>query len=285
MDGPRDATVIVLTLGRVALALDLSCHLETLAPQPRQILFVFQVLEELALWEQGNRNHRATRLLCPNRGGAVARNFGAEHADSKYLVFLDDDSLPVKPHWLVDLIDPLETRGALLSAGTVLGWDAVSGSKPWMTQAFRLAPPFLTPWGNPARVKSSWCDTVAGGSFALERSEFLFRGSFSGAFRSPSLYEETELSLRISAGTRGAIWFSREAAATHDQEAGGGMREDTGTPSEQFLLAQKMLLLKLLHCEGISSVVRFAIYGLLRRVRGLVRPLGSESGWGGRVVG
>lgn len=285
MDGPSDATVIVPTLGRVALALDLSRHLVMLAPQPRQILFVFQVPEELALWEQGNRNHRATGLLCPNRGAAVARNFGAEHAGSKNLVFLDDDCLPVKPHWLVDLINPLETRGVLLSTGAVLGWDAVSSSKPWMTQAFRLAPPFLTPWGNPASVKSSWCDTVAGGRFSLEQSVFLFRGGFSDAFRSPSLYEETEPSLRISAGTRGAIWFSRDAAVTHDQEAGGGMREDTRTPSEPFLLAPKMLLLKLLHCEGISSVVRFAIYGLLRRVRGLVGPLGSESGWGGRVVG
>lgn len=283
MDGPSDATVIVPTLGRVALALDLSRHLEMLAPQPRQILFVFQVPEELALWEQGNRNHTATGLLCPNRGAAVARNFGAENANAKYLVFLDDDCLPVKAHWLVGLIDPLETRGALLSTGAVLGWDAVSGSKPWMTQAFRLAPPFLTPWGNPASVKSSWCHTVAGGNFAIIRSVFLSHGGFSDAFRSPSLYEETELSLRISAGKSGAIWFSHEAAVMHDQAEDGGMRHEVGTPTEKFLLDQKRLLLQLVYGDGILSTVRFGLYHFLRRVRRLLRAMSPGLGRGGRI--
>jgi glycosyltransferase involved in cell wall biosynthesis len=256
-----------------------------LAPQPRRILFVFQVAEELTLWEQGNRNQSATGLLCPNRGAAAARNFGARHADSRYLVFLDDDCVPVKPHWLVDLVAPVETLGALLSTGAVLGWDAVSGSKSWMTQAFRLAPPFLTPWGNPASVVSSWCDTVAGGNFALERSVFFVKGAFSEEFGSPSLFEETELSLRIAAGKRKAIWFSHEAAVTHHQEAEGGMRDETGTPSEKFLLDQKNLLLRLVYGEGISLTVRFELYRSLRRVRRLLRAMSCSSVRGGRVGG
>lgn len=283
MDGPIDATVIIPTLGRVGRALDLSHRLEMLAPQPRDILFVFQVPEELALWEQGNRNQRATGLFCANRGAAAARNFGARHADSKYLVFLDDDCVPAKPHWLVDLISPLESRGALLSTGAVLGWDAVSGSKPWMTQAFRLAPPFLTPWGNPASVVSSWCDTVAGGNFALESSVFLAKGAFSEMFRSPSLFEETELSLRISGGKSKAIWFSHEAAVTHHQAEDGGMRHETGAPTDKFLLDQKGLLLRLVYGEGISSTVRFELYRSLRRVRRVLKTITLGSGRGGRI--
>ena len=266
-----DATVIVPTLGRTSTALNLSRQLELLNPLSRSFLFVFQDGQELSSWVNGNRNPHAMGVLCSKKGAASARNFGAQRADSRFLVFLDDDCIPVNPSWLVDLLDPLETRGAVMSTGAVLGWDAVSGSKSWMKHTFRLAPPFLTPWGNPASEKSSWCDTVAGGNFSIEKSVFWKKGGFSEEFGSPSLYEETELSLRVTSGRPRRVWFSHEAAVRHRQESSGGMRNEVSSFSEGFILEQKELLLRLTFGSGVSSKIRFQIYRLFRFFRRLLR--------------
>lgn len=262
-----DASVIVPTLGRVDRAAELSQYLGKLDPQPREVLFVFQILEELQAWKRKNHRPNVFGLFCPTVGQGAASNWAAAQSQSRYLVFLDDDCLPVDSAWLELITAPLSSPGVLLSTGAVLGWETASGSKAWMSKAFKLAPPFLTPWGNPASTKSSWCDSVAGGNFALKRSVFLQAKGFSEAFGSPCLYQETELALRITSRRRRTVWFSHDASVLHNQEPGGGHRFEVSMPSDDFLVGQKRLLLGSVYGGGLSSAMRLVLYRLVRLAR------------------
>ena len=273
MKSTVDAAVIVPTLGRVDRALQLARNLGKLEPQPAEIIFVFQVAEELAQFRKSIQTAGIRSILSPRVGQGVASNWGASQANSCFLAFLDDDCIPVDSSWLQRLIEPLQEPRTLLSTGAVSNWTNASGSRPWMKSAHRLAPPFLTPWGNPASTKSSWCDGVAGGNFAVKKSVFIRAGGFSEEFGSPCLYQETELALRITSRRRRSIWYSGSARVFHEQEPNGGHRNSTESPSEDFLIEQKRLLLLLVYGPGLSSAMRLRLYRFARRARVLLRAL------------
>ena len=262
-----DATVIVPTLGRVQTAHRLGQELQNLDPRPSRSLFVFQNREELRAWKSLGDLPNLEGLYCPKIGASAARNFGARQANSEFLIFLDDDCFPLGPSWVEDLVFPIVERGAILSTGAVVGWTSASGNFLSLTQAFRLAPPFLTPWGNPSSPKSNWCHTVAGGNFAVRRAVFEEFGGFSEYFGAPSLYEETELSLRLTARKKRRVWFSHLAAVEHRQEAVGGMRLLSEHVSEEFLRGQKKILLELVFGRRKSAKLRYYIFLIYRTIR------------------
>ena len=263
-----DATVIIPTLGRVERAVALSQKLTTLRPKPSEIYFVFQNPKEFELWNLAHRNVDAIGLLCPKTGAAQARNFGAFTATSQNLVFLDDDCFPTTSEWLEKLIAPLARTEVLMVAGAVHGWHNFSGNWGWTNRAFMLAPPFLTPWGNPASRRSSWCDTVPGGNFAVARQTFLDVGGFSEKFGTPSLFEEMELSLRVLNGRKRRIWFSHEAAVVHIQDEFGGMRAHWQRVSRSFIAHQKKILLESVYGRGLSFGIRNVLYQTLNWAKG-----------------
>lgn len=269
-----DASIIVPTLGRVDVALGLSRKLGELEPKPKEVIFVFQRQDELAEWANRNTNEDTRGVLCGVMSAAAARNFGAYQATGRYLVFLDDDCLPVESSWLVEIIAPLEVQGALLCTGAVLGWNSASGLLPNTKRAFRVSPLLLIPWGNPASEHSSWCHTVAGGNFSVERSSFVTAGGFSLAFGSPSIYEETEFSLRITARQKEKIWFNSRARVTHEQQSSGGMRTTQQRMTDEFLLAQKKILFESVFGFTLAARLRLRLYQWLRRIREIGRVVG-----------
>jgi len=266
-----DVTIVIPTLGRVREATELASVLDGLDPGPKQVIFVFQRSDELKKWEDTRVSTLATGLLCGSQGSSVARNHGAKQAHTKYLVFLDDDCVPAEKSWMAQLIAPLAWPKVVLATGQVRGWDDYANPFKLVKKAFMLSKWLLIPYGNPESDRSGWCMTVAGGNFAVETQKFLRFGGFSERFGSPSIFEETELSLRFSRAGKGKIWYSADAAVAHRQAKHGGMRDQDAEPLEGFLLGQKRLLFSLLFGEGFSMAVRFALYRLLRRVLRVLR--------------
>ena len=139
-----------------------------------------------------------------------------------------------------------------------------------------LSTPLLLSWGNPEAQDSSFCGTVAGGNFAIRRSVFLESGGFSTAFGSPSLYEESEFSLRVAQRHRRRIWYTSEAPVAHRQEASGGMRVVRTIPSEEFLIAQKSLLFRAAYRTELAAIMIF-LFKALRRGFVITRALWSKA--------
>jgi len=268
-----DATVVIPTLGRVKTALELAARLERLDPRPERTLFVFQDPSELFEWEKENASPRAKAILAPAIGASVARNRGVEEATTRYIAFLDDDCCPTRDDWLLEITKPLQQDAILLSTGPVEGWLSASSLLRRSRRAFMLATPLLIPWGNPEARTSWYCHTVAGGNFAIERDLFLKHGGFLEAFGSPSLYEETELSLRVTRGSRRSIWYSAQAPVAHNQASSGGMRLVGALPSRAFVASQKDILLRSIFGPSRGTEARVAAFRLLQVVVLIVRRL------------
>lgn len=268
----RDVSVIVPTLGRPDDAVVLSHALAALSPAPAESLFVFQDTNDRDRFLAQRPADAAKALLAPQKSAGFARNWGAEHASSPLLAFIDDDCLPCDERWLESLTEPLGDRSVIMTTGAVRGWVAASGRIPGFGRAFRLCPPFLEPFGRPDSALSGFCDTVAGGNFAVHRAQFLDAGGFSEVFKSPSLYEETELSVRMRRRLRGRIRYVPNAAVLHMQATSGGMRSTSQVVDRTFIERQRWLLLREVYGDTFSARLRFDVYRavswMVRSVRG-----------------
>lgn len=271
-----DVTVVVPTLGRVDQALGLASHLERLNPAPKEVFFIFQVEEELHEWSHRVSATLSTGYFTGEKGAGHARNFGAQLARSEFVIFLDDDCEPLAVDWLEQLLIPLRDTQVVLSTGPVRGWDSASTLFSKGRKSNMLATSLLIPWGNPDAAYSGECDTVVGGNFAVAREDFVNLGGFSDLFRAPSLFEETELSVRFSRATNRKVWFTHRAPVHHEQSALGGMRFGEPRFSDNFILSQKAILLKLTHESPLMAELSFLSYKMLRLGYSKVR---SISGW------
>ena len=271
-----DATLIIPTLGRVEHALALARRLQDLDPAPSRTVFVFQIASELKAWETRGAHLGPEGIMAPAIGASVARNFGAKQAKSRFLAFLDDDCVPLGQNWLAELLRPLQRSDVIMTTGPVHGWSNASRLGSNSNKAFQLATPLLIPWGNPESSKSSRCDTVAGGNFAMETAFFIELGGFSETFSSPSLYEETELSLRAMRERPGKIWFEAGAKVAHHQAKSGGMRTQATVPSEAFVVSQKAILLNSLHGQSLRAAWLILVFKMLRRLLSLLRIVKSK---------
>ena len=259
-----DASVIIPTLGRPKLAAQLSQKLQSLCPQPLETLFVFQRRPEQIAFQDSNPAAKAVAVLAPEPSLTIARNFGAQRATGRYLVFLDDDCEPNSEDWLEALLLPLRDPRIGLVTGSVTGWTNASGSLPGLDRAFLLVPPFLQPVGTPEATKSAKCHTVCGGNFACTRKDFLAVGGFDTAFGKNSLYEDIEFSLRLRSFLHQDIWFSAEASVSHNQQDQGGVRTERTEKDDEWVLGQKKILLERVYGRGMSFRLRFLTYRCFR---------------------
>lgn len=276
MGRETDATLIIPTLGRVENALALARRLQDLDPAPSRTVFVFQIASELKEWQTRGTQIDSEGIMAPAIGASVARNFGAKQAKSRFLAFLDDDCVPLGQEWLAELLRPLQGGDVIMTTGPVHGWSNASRLGRNSNKAFQLATPLLIPWGNPQSSNSSPCDTVAGGNFAMETAFFRELGGFSEAFSSPSLYEETELSLRAMRNRPGKIWFEAGAKVAHRQAKSGGMRTQVSVPSEAFLVSQKAILLRSAHGQSLRAASLILVFKMMRSLLGLMRKVKSR---------
>jgi GT2 family glycosyltransferase len=267
-----DVSIVVPTLGRPQQAAALSHVLDQLQPHMLEALFVFQDEVDRSTFLALRPASSASALLADQRSAGYARNWGLVRAKGAVVAFLDDDCRPVRRDWLRVLTAPLAHPGNCLATGAVAGWATASGRVPGIKKAFQLWPPFLEPIGHPDSAVASFCDTVAGGNFAGRTADLVALGGFSGAFGSPSLYEETELSIRVTRATGGRIRYVPDAAVRHEQQELGGMRTGSREFNASFVDSQRWVLLREVYGDRLDTHARFLAY---RAVRGIARFLRS----------
>lgn len=271
-----DVTVIVPTLGRVQQAEALHGKLHKLNPNPARILFVFQRKDEWIEFSKLTLCGSFCSTLIKIDSVVAARNMGLEMAQSEFLAFIDDDCSPVKNDWLLEIIRPLSERNVALVTGPILGWDGVSGKIPFIKRAFLLLPPFLEPIGRPDSTVSSSAMTIAGGNFAVKRIDLGVVGGFSNKFSSPSLYEETELALRLCRTLGKAIWFNADAKVVHEQSETGGMRTHQSTPSDEFIISQRRILIESFYGKSRRTTLRLTAYRIMRSIRSVMKTTATR---------
>jgi GT2 family glycosyltransferase/polysaccharide pyruvyl transferase WcaK-like protein len=164
--------------------------------------------------------------LKSNQGFASACNAGAEAASGKFLLFLNNDTLP-QPGWLSALVCYAKAHpqaaavgarllfpdGSIQHAGVIIGQDR----NPWhIYSGF--------PHDHPAVMKSRQFQTVTGACLLTPREVFADVGGFDTAFRNG--FEDVDLCLRL--GERGwEIHYCHESVLIHfEAQTRGEWSED-----------------------------------------------------------
>jgi len=265
-----DVTIVVPTLGRTRESIDLHEVLHTLEPAPSKIIFIFQDTTDITEFRATGNCSEHCSVEISGRSAVLARNAGLALCETTYIAFIDDDCVPNSRDWLSTLTAPLSSSKVGLVTGPVFGWSNASGTVPWLTRAFLLLPPFLEPIGRPDSGISATAHTVAGGNFAARTEDLKVVGGFSTRFGSPSLYEETELAIRVTRRFSNSIWFNSSAGVTHKQALHGGMRANSTHISEEFVLLQRQILLEEVYGRNGMTDIRIATFRLTRK---LFRPV------------
>src|SRR6202043_3278415 len=149
----------------------------------------------------------------------LARNYGWQHAKYEAIVFVDDD-IRCGPELVSEHLRGLTQPGIGMVAGGI--------DEPRSSQE-NGKPGHFNPWtATPSRGFESTGEFhvshVPGGNFSAWRSVLQTAGGFDEALTAgAALYEETELSLRVSK-CGFDIWFRGSARLQHLAAGGGGWR-------------------------------------------------------------
>jgi glycosyltransferase involved in cell wall biosynthesis len=270
-----DASIIIPTLGRLDKVIQLSNHLISLNPAPREIIIVFQEIDEYHNFLKVNKFPIIKPIFISTKSAVSARNAGLRSAQGEYLVFLDDDCKPIKSDWLDRITFQLKNPKISLVTGSVFGWGGVSGKIPFFNRSFLLLPIILEPIGNPEASRSGYCHTVAGGNFAAKKNQLDLIGGFNEIFTSPSLYEEIELSLRIKQLLKVKVWYEASAGVFHDQQLTGGMRNLNQLPTTNYVISQRKKLYQALYKSRTEISIRIISYYIFRGVVKLYKHISS----------
>ena len=268
-----ELSVVIPSLGRVDKLPPLINALKRQNLRPIEIIVVLQDVNEFEIMRDaysGPEESASTRIVISKsreRSSAIARNVGAAAATATWLAFIDDDCMPVTDSWLRELVQPLLEGEAIASSGAIHGWQSVR-SLHLPGRANYVIPLLLHPVGDPSMSTPAQLDTVWGLNFCISRNTYLALGGMSRRFVGPSLYEETEFSLRLRRRYgRRAICFAPAAVVEHRQEATGGQRGAGGGYDPTFLGKQKGRLIGERYASApirrrLSALVNSAVFRL-----------------------
>lgn len=174
---PHDTTVIIPQFNHCHLTRDCVATLLAAHPRPPEILIADDGSDPLALGPDVDWLSRHARLLrLQHRGVTATWNSAARACDSRWLVFLNNDTTTLGP-WIDRLLDPLRTGAARL---TGVQWRSERELLPHQQS---LLPD--------RHLLAGWC-------FAIARDVLLRMGGFD---ESLTLYfSDTDLQLRLLSG-------------------------------------------------------------------------------------
>ncbi|GAB2504761.1 glycosyltransferase [Pseudoxanthomonas sangjuensis] len=188
--------------------------------------------DETVVWMpqiEGLRYSRRTR----NEGFIAACNGGAAQAHGKYLVFLNNDTVP-QPGWLDALLATFDLHANVGLAGAQLlypdgrlqeaGGVVFSDGSAWNYGRFES--PYDPRFGY---VRDA--DYCSGAAIAIPRALFESLGGFDTRY-TPAYYEDTDLAFAVrAAGKR--VLYQPEARVVHKEGTTAGTDTSSGTKAYQ----------------------------------------------------
>lgn len=195
-----------------------------------------------------------------NLGFAKACNQGAQAALGRFLVFLNNDTLP-KPGWLEALVKEAESGGADLVGAKLLYPD---GTVQHAGVGFAAPGDGVhvfkgMPGDHPAANRKRFMQCVTGACLLLERQLFLELGCFDEGFVNG--YEDVDLCLRAQAAGK-TVLYAPESVLVHFEETSAGRKEKDRHNAERFFARW-------------GGRIRFDNSDIYE-AEGLLRPIGEE---------
>ncbi|MGY1459732.1 glycosyltransferase [Luteimonas sp. A534] len=228
------ASIVIPVYGQFAHTL--AC-LRALAAHPPRAPFEVLVVDdgsgdetpELLPRVEGLRYHRRAA----NGGFIAACNDGAALARGRYLVLLNNDTVP-QPGWLDALLDTFDTHPDAGLAGAQLlypdgrlqeaGGVVFNDGNAWNYGRF----------GDPSDPRYAYlrdADYASGAAIAIPRQLFLDLGGFDRRY-APAYYEDTDLAFAVRAAGR-RVLYQPAARVVHDEGTSAGTDLGSGVKAHQ----------------------------------------------------
>lgn len=187
--------------------------------QPRRVVICVDQNEELLGQIQATWPQVAVVPNTRGRGASGARNTGAEHADTPFIAFIDDD-IRLSDGWLSRLLEPLVDPTVVGTGGGVVpAWE--SGRPSWFPEEFDWVVGASYRGMPTARstVRNVWSENMAVRT-KIFRAVGGFRSEF-GKVGGRSSPEDTDLCIRMAANAPGSRWiYVPDAVVEHHVPAG-----------------------------------------------------------------
>lgn len=211
---PCDLSIVIPTFGREQVLLDTINDLVVLEEPGVELLIVDQTKQHgREVRQQLAAHDRAKRIRWIRQSGpgiTPSMNCGAEAANGKFLLFLDDDIIPHQRLLAAHLKAQRENKGEIV-AGRVL--------QPWHDDQHD-SDPFT-------RTTGQHKQEFMGGNFSIRRDLLMELGGFDENFKGAAYHYEREFAERLlEAGYR--IWYEPTALVRHLQHPSGGTRAKGG---------------------------------------------------------
>lgn len=146
-------------------------------------------------------------VLQPNQGATVARNFGAQHANGQWLVFMDDD-IELLPGSLSALLATLEGSAHTIVVGALLSTSSVENSGSMEVKTHPDAPEGIA---DLVEVPATKCFT---GLLGVHHADFIALGMFQDPTGGWPNWDDVDFGYRAQrAGFR--LLRNRRAEAVH----------------------------------------------------------------------
>lgn len=177
-------------------------------------------------------------LHTQQRGASRARNIGLRNSRGDPIIFLDDDVTIPKNNFISEHIKCYSNE----KIGGVSGRVIEKIKKPARGEVGKIFPIICVPGGKADGNEFTFVNTVKGMNMSFRRSVLEKIGGFDERFGFPSIYEETDVSLKIRrAGYK--IIFSPTAEVIHHSAASGGQRQNIDSEGFRFIAFRDRVLL------------------------------------------
>jgi GT2 family glycosyltransferase len=172
------------------------------------------------------------------KGAARARNLGLSYATGEIVLFLEDDLEITQKNLVEAHLEPYQDPTIGGVSGRVI--EAINRSA--RGPVGKIYPLIFIPGGNGDGQRRQYIETVKGGNMSFRRDVLKRIGGFDERFGHPSMYEETDVSLKIRRlGYK--LLFVPEACVVHLSAPKGGQRTNYDPARFRFIAYRDRVLL------------------------------------------
>jgi len=177
-------------------------------------------------------------LKIQHKGASRARNIGLRDSKGDLIIFLDDDTVIPENSFLTEHAKCYNDS----KIGGVSGKVIEKNKKSTFGKIGKVFPVICLPGGKADGEKFTFVDTVKGMNMSFRRDLLERIGGFDERFGAPSIYEETDVSLKIRRmGYK--ILFNPNATVIHLSASRGGQRQAKSEADFRFIAFRDRVLL------------------------------------------